>query len=191
MNGLKKIASRLWAWIKESLRKMIVSLKRNPSIIPLLVLAITFLLYSLNLTAVSNTTAKIQGKGMGLAQFSIMLFSLLAMMCLLNAFPRRKKANIPMVVLMYVMFAIIIYCDIHYRGAITAALYRTESPIKIDKSTLYVAEAYNMLGTHIIMMIVTAVLVATLPIYRKLLRKINTSVALEDNGDMAEIELND
>ena len=47
-------------------RKFVVTLKRNPSIIPLVMLLVTFLLYSLNLTDVSNSTAKIQGKGMGL-----------------------------------------------------------------------------------------------------------------------------
>ena len=188
---LKTFFRSLWAGIKEFVRKRIVSLKRNPSIIPLLMLAATFILYSFNLTDMSDTTAKIQGSGMGLSQFCIMLFSLLSMVCLLNAFPRRKKANIPMIAVMYVMFAVIIYCDIHYSNAIMAAMTRAQSPIKVDLSTIYIAEAYNMLGTHMIMMIVTAVLVAALPIYSKLLRKINTSVALDDNGEMGQIELND
>ena len=99
---------------KESFRKFLVSLKRNPQYIPLVMLFITFLVYTLNLTDVSDTTAKILGRGMGLSQFCIMLFSLLSMVCMLNAFPRRKKANIPMVVLMFIMFGIIIFCDIHY-----------------------------------------------------------------------------
>lgn len=188
---LKNFFRGLWAVIKESIRKGIVSLKRNPSVIPLLMLAASFILYSFNLTDMSDTTAKIQGSGMGLSQFCIMLFSLLSMVCLLNAFPRRKKANIPMIVIMFVMFAIIIYCDIHYSNGIMAALNRAISPIKVDKSTIYIAEAYNMLSTHMIMMIITAVLVVTLPIYSKLLRKINTSVNVEDNGSMGEIELND
>lgn len=179
------------AALKESVRKKLVSLKRNPSIIPMLTLVAAFLLYSLNLTDMSDTTAKIQGGGMGLSQFCIMLFSLLSMVCLLNAFPRRKKANVPMLVVMFAMFAVIVFCDFHYRGAILEAMTRAQSPIKVDKTTIYIAQAYNMLGTHMILMIAAAVLVATLPIYSKLLKKINTSVAVEDNGNMAEIELND
>lgn len=175
----------------EFLRKSIVSLKRNPSVIPLAMLLITFLMYSLNLTSMSNTTAKIQGSGMGLAQFCIMLFSLLSMVCLLNAFPRRKKANIPMIVIMYVMFAVIIYCDIHYSSRIMAALTRPESPIKLDASTAYIADAYNMLSTHMVLMGITAALVALLPVYSKLLRKINTTVRVEDNGKMEQIEIED
>lgn len=172
----------------ESFRKFIVSLKRNPSMIPLAMLLASFLLFSLNLTDMSDTTAKIQGKGMGLCQFCIMLFSLLSMVCMLNAFPRRKKPNIPMIILMFVLFGIIIYCGIHYCNAVLAALYRAESPIA---RTEYIEDAYNMLNVHKILMIVTAALVALLPLYSKWLKKINTSVAVDDNGQMGEIEIND
>ena len=170
---------------------MIVSLKRNPSTIPLVMMAVTFIFYSLNLTDVSNTTAKIYGKGMGLCQFCIMLFSLLSLVCMLNAFPRRKKPNIPMIVLMFAMFGVIIYCDTHYCNMIIAAITRLENPIAITKDTEYIAYANNMLNAHRVMIIVSAALVALLPVYSKLLRKINTSVVIEDNGEMAQIEIQD
>lgn len=176
---------------KESIRKLLVTIKRNPQFIPLVMMLITFLAYSLNLTAVSNTTAKIQGKGMGLSQFAIMLFSLLCMVCMLNAFPRRKKANVPMVVLTFVLITVITFCDYHYQNLIFAAVSRTENRIKITDATRYIQEAYDMLGLHMILMIVTAALVALLPVYRKLLKKINTSIALEYSEDMAEIEINE
>jgi len=177
--------------IKEAVRKFIVSLKRNPSMIPLVMLLVAFLVYSFNLTSMSDSTAKIQGVGMGLSQFCIMLFSLLSMVCMLNAFPRRKKPNIPMIVIMFVMFAIIIYCDLHYNNAIMAALTRAESPIVLNETTAYIAEAYNMLNTHVILIGISAALVVLLPVYSKLLRKINTSVDVEDNGEMGEIEINE
>lgn len=173
---------------KESFRKFLVSLKRNPQYIPLVMLFITFLVYTLNLTDVSDTTAKILGRGMGLSQFCIMLFSLLSMVCMLNAFPRRKKANIPMVVLMFIMFGIIIFCDIHYQNAVYAAITRTENPVV---QTEYIQKAYDMLGIHMVLIIVTAALVVLLPVYRKLFKKINTSVAVEYGDDMAEIEINE
>lgn len=178
-----------WSFVKEALRKFVVSLKRNPSVIPLAMLFVSFLYYSLNLTHVSNTTALIQGKGMGLCEFCIMLLNLLSLVCMLNAFPRRKKANIPMIVLMFVMFGILVYADMHYLNGIAAALNRAESPIKLDTSTAYIAKAFNMLSTYQIMIYVTAGLVALLPVYSKLLRKIKTSIEVEDNGNMAEIEI--
>ena len=177
--------------LKESVRKGIVSLKRNPSVIPLVMLFIAFLYYSLNLTNMSDTTAKIQGTGMGLSQFCIMLFSMLSLVCMLNAFPRRQKPNIPMIVIMFAMFAVISYCDIHYNNMIIAALNRPQNPIVLSKDTEYIAAAYNMLSTHVIMIAVSAALVVLLPVYSKLIRKINTSIEVEGNDQMAEIELND
>ena len=176
---------------KDFIRKQLVTLKKNPQFIPLAMLLASFVLYSFNLTNMSNTTAKIQGAGMGLCQFCMMLFGLLSMVCMLNSFPKRKKPNYPMIALMFVMFGIIIFCDIHYSNAIMAALTRAESPIVLDKNTLYIANAYNMLGTYIILIGITAGLVVTLPFYSKLLKKINTSVEVEDNGAMGEIEIND
>ena len=181
----------LWPMVREMLRKFMVTLKRNPKLIPLAMLFACFLVYSLNLTHMSDTTALIQGKGMGLCQFCIMLFNMLCMLCMLNAFPRRKKANIPMVVLMFVMFGILVYCDIHYLNGIAAALNRTESPIKLTETTAYIAKAFNMLATYQTMIIVTAVLVVLMPVYSRLLKKVKTSVDVEDNGAMGEIEIND
>lgn len=177
--------------VKEFFRKQIVTLKRNPQNIPMAMLLISFVYYSLNLTNMSNTTAKIQGVGMGLCQFCIMLFSLLSIVCMLNAFPSRKKPVYPMVVLMFVMFGIMIYADIHFCNGIMAALTRAESPIILDVNTLYIANAYNMLQTFMVLLGVTAVLVLTLPVYSKWIRKINTSVDVEDNGDMAQIEISE
>ena len=185
-NNVKKPSA-----VKEFFRKQIVTLKRNPQNIPMAMLLISFVYYSLNLTNMSNTTAKIQGVGMGLCQFCIMLFSLLSIVCMLNAFPSRKKPVYPMVVLMFVMFGVMIYADIHFCNGIMAALTRAESPIILDVNTMYIANAYNMLQTFMILLGITAVLVLTLPVYSKWIRKINTSVDVEDNGDMAQIEISE
>ena len=135
--------------------------------------------------------AQIQGAGMGLCQFCIMLFSLLSIVCMLNAFPKRKKPVLPMVILLFVMFGIIIFADIHYSNGIMAALNRAESPIVLDVNTKYIADAYNMLRTFMVLIGITAGLVVTLPFYSKWIRKIKTSVEIEDNGDMAQIEISD
>ena len=181
--------SKFAAGLKESFRKFLVSLKRRPHMIPLLVFALAFLVYSLNLMNISDTTAKIQGKGMGLCGFTTMLFSLLSLLCFLNAFPRRKKVNVPMLVLAFLMVGVILFCDNYYLSAITNALTRADNPIKIGKTTLYIAKANNMLNDHMVILIVGVVLTALLPIYSKLLRKINTSVKVEDNGKLDAIDI--
>ena len=95
----------------EFIRKSIVSLKRKPENIAMVVLVIAFLIYSLNLTYISHTTARIQGPGMGLYGFITMLLSMLSFVCFTNSFPRRKKPNYAMICLMFVMFVIIIFCS--------------------------------------------------------------------------------
>ena len=177
------------AGLKESFRKLLVSLKRRPHVIPLLVFALAFLVYSLNLMNISDTTAKIQGKGMGLCGFATMLFSLLSLLCFLNAFPHRKKVNVPMLVLAFLMIGVILFCDYYYINAIDAARFREASPIVIDRNTQYIADAYNLLINHRIILIVGAALTALLPVYARLLRKINTSITVEGNGDMGVIDI--
>jgi len=173
----------------EFVRKIVVGLKRSPSILALIVLVFTFLYYSLNLMHVSDTTAKIQGPGMGLCGFATMLFSMLSLVCFLNSFPRRKKPVIPMIILMLLMFAVIFYCDYHYSELITIALTRAENPIVLDKSTVYIAKAYNMLQNHMIFLGISVAMIVLMPVYSRLLRKINTSVTVEDYGKMGEIDI--
>ncbi len=173
----------------EFLRKWLVALKRKPHMIALLVLAAAFLYYSLNLTQISNTTAKIYGSGMGLAEFATMLLSMLSLVCFLNAFPHRKKTNIPMLVLMFIMTGIVIYCDIFYGGRITEAVTRADNPISMEGTNIYIANARNMLHVHTILLIIGAALTALLPVYRPMIKKINTSVAVEGNEQMGTIDI--
>ena len=175
--------------LKEIWRKFLVALKRRPSMIPLTVVVIAFLVYSLNLMYVSDTTSLIQGANMGLAGFATMLFSMLSFLVFLNTFPYRKKTNVTMLVILYVMIAIIIFSDIYYLGGINAALTREVNPITVTVQTAYIAYAYRYLQIHIGVLAVAAVLIALLPVYTKMLRKINTSIEVEDNADMGAIDL--
>ena len=175
--------------VHEFFRKTIVSLKRKPSTIPLLVLGLAFLVYSLNLTQISNTTALINGPQMGLAEFATMLLSVLSLVCFMNAFPHRKKANIPMLVLMVVLVCVIFYCDHYYGGCIQNAVTREENRISMTGANIFVANAKNMLRIHQILLIVGLALTALLPVYSKLLKKINTNIEVEDNGSMGKLDL--
>ena len=174
---------------KEAVRKFLVALKRKPQMIPLVVFVLAFLVYSLNLTKFSDTTAKIQGSGMGLYGFAVMLFSMLSLVCFNNAFPHRKPTNVPMLVLMYIMIAVIMICDIQYKGAIEYAITRPDNPLVITTSLAYIAKAYNLLTTHMIILVIGIVLTILLPVYSKWIRKIRTSIEVADNGDLGNIEL--
>lgn len=175
--------------IKELIRKFFVSLKRSPQSIPLVSLAAAFLVYSLNLTSVANTTARINSSNMGQCEFAAMLFSILAFVCFLRSFPRRQKPNAVMLGLLFGMMAVLIVADAVYYTRIIQAVTRAADPIKITVDTAYIAIAQNIVLAHIILIAVTAVLLAALPLYAKALRKINTSIDVEGYGELEAIDI--
>lgn len=181
----------VWAWIKEKIRKLLVALKKNPQVIPLIALTVSFVIFSFNLTDISNTTAKIYGKNMGLCAFISMLLSILSYVCMFSAFPKRKKPNIAMVILLLVMYSIVIVADLSYSNSITIALTRPENPIVVTKSTFYILNAQYIMTVHIVTTIITMVTVVLEPMIAKLLKKIKTSIDVEDNGELGVIDIGD
>ena len=171
---------------KESWRKFIVSLKKRPHNIPMCMMVIAFIVYSFNLTKISNTTAVVNKPLMGLCEFIIMLFSILAFVCFLNAYPKRQKPILPMVILLYALQLIIVGADVIYLGRINEGL----QSIQITDARAFIPQAKAVLTVHIIMVIITVVLIALIPVLGKMLNKIDTSVKLSDNDDV-EIELTD
>lgn len=179
------------AWIKERIRKLLVALKKNPQVIPLIALTVSFVIFSFNLTDISDTTAKIYGKHMGLCAFISMLLSILSYVCMFSAFPKRKKPNIPLIILMFVMYIIIIIADVSYYNSITTALTRPENPIVVTRNTFYILNAQYIMSVHIVTIIITMVCVALEPLIAKLLKKIKTSIDVEDNGELDAIDIGD
>lgn len=173
---------------KELIRKFLVSIKRNPQIFSMLALLAAFLIYSLNLSSVSLTTAKINSPNMGQCEFAAMLFSILAFVCFLRSFPKRQKAKIPMLVLLSLMLVGLVFVDIVYLSRITQAI-TGENALVINSDTAYIAIANNAIVGHIVCLGICAVLLATLPLYGKLLKKINTSIDVEGNGEMEVIDI--
>jgi hypothetical protein len=190
-NNSKTKLSGFGAWLKERVRKILVALKKNPQFVPLLALCVSFLEYSLNLTQISNTTAKIMGKNMGFAAFVTMLFMMLSFVCMLNAFPKRQKPKTPMIILMMVLYGAVIWADIHYMTKISWALYREENPIPLTESTMYIYDAYNTILIHVILVGLTIVCVLLEPVFAKLFKKINTSIDVEGSGDIQNIDISD
>ena len=176
--------------LKEAVRRIFVFLKKKPDIIPILALTVSFLIYSLNLTSVSNTTAKIYGAHMGLCSFVTMLFMILSFVCMLGAYPKRQKPKWIMIALATVMYLAVIGADILYYIRIETALTRAENPIKLTESTMYIWEAQNLMVTHIISLVAVIACMYLEPVFAKLFKKINTSVEIESN-DVAEIELSE
>ena len=175
--------------MKEFFRKFLVSLKRKPQNIPLFCLIVSFVYYSFNLTTLSDTTAYVQGTHMGLTGFVTILFSLLSIVCCMNAFPHRKPVNKPMLCLLCVMVVVVVLCDLYYISLINAALTREVNPIELTPALAYIGKARTIAQVHVVLLVISAALVATLPLYTKALRSIKTSIDVADNGQMDKIDI--
>lgn len=187
----QKTANKQGRGIKEVIRKSLVSLKRSPQNIPMLFLIVAFLIFSLNLSSIANTTARINGANMGQCEFVAMLFSILAFVVFLRTFPKRKPANKIMLGLLFGMLALLIFVDVVYITRIVSAVTRADNPIIIDEGSAYISTAQTVVTLHIVFVAVTAALLALLPLYAKAIRKINTSIEVEGNGNMAAIDVSD
>ena len=185
----QKTAKKQGRGIKEFFRKSMVSLKRSPQNISLVALLAAFFVYSLNLSSIANTTARINGANMGQCEFAAMLFSILAFVVFLRTFPRRQKANKVMLGLLFFMLALLVFVDSVYLTRITEATTRAENTIVIDEASSYISTAQTIVSLHVVFVAATAVLLIFLPLYSKAIKKINTSIEIEGNDNMAAIEI--
>ena len=175
--------------MKEKIRKFLVALKRKPHTIPLVMLGVAFLVYSLSLTVVSNTTAKIQGPNMGLCGFIIMLFSMLGLVSFGRSFPHRKPVNKIMLGLTFVLFIAVMIADRQYISLVNNAVTRAENAIAVTDATSYINDAVAMLRLHFWLVLAGLGLTALLPVYAPLIKKIKTSISVEENGEMGTIDI--
>ena len=187
----QKTAKKQGRGIKEFFRKFAVSLKRSPQNIPLVALLAAFFIYSLNLSSIANTTARINGANMGQCEFVAMLFSILAFVVFLRTFPRRQKANKVMLGLLFFMLAFLAFVDAVYMIRIIEATSREENRIIIDEASNFINVAYTVVSLHIAFIAATAVLLIFLPLYAKAIRKINTSIEVEGNENMVAIDISE
>lgn len=199
---------------KEYFRKQVVALKRKPQKIAFIFLAIVAIYNLLTLTKYSNAIITYaQGVDwIGLLVFVNTLFSILILVAYLNAFPKLKKhnskvvvtmteggvklhINILMIVVVVLMAAAMIVCEGFYYhimnatciekfgGGITAEL---KPAARLMQGTLPLSIA------HIVLLGVFLLLLFTLPLYRKLIMKINTSVKVDSSASKIEgIDLQD
>ena len=187
-NKENNVSTKFFKGIKEFFRKFTVSLKKRTNKIPQFVMLVAFVFYSVSLSKISNATAFVNKTPMGLCSFITMLFSVLAFVCSLNAFPVRAKPKLFMVILMYFMETILIGADIWYLIKIFQGL--SESSYR-QTALVIIHAAKNVVIVHSILVLVTIVLFALVPVLRMLLNKIDTSIEIAENSNMKNIELED
>ena len=202
------------AKVKERLRRFAVKLKRKPQMIVLLFVLITSVVYLLGLRSfskavyafpTSNLPDTVFGSEiinfMGICVFINTLFSFLVLMLVLWSFPKRKKPNVVMLVLSFVFMAVLIVFDILYYVQIYGlcadqigstlradVMYYLTNQNKTAGS--YIISSFNYTWAHVALTGLSIVLLATLPLYKKLLMKINTKKVIESTEIKGEIDTN-
>lgn len=174
---------------KEWGRKQIVNLKRRPSNIAFFFLAVTSLIYVFSLGTLSQSVYdKTTGNWIGLATFVCMLFSVLSLVLYMNAFPKRKKMKIVPIVLCALSMALMAFMDIMFYIEFKDL---TANDVLMRKP--YWDTTFNILITHVVFLCITGILMATMPLYKAALMKINTRKEVEStvNTMSGPIDLED
>lgn len=168
--------------VKEWFRKQLVSLKRNPQNIPLVMMAIATFYYALNMTSFSDTTSQCNLGLMGFINFVVTLSSFLSLITFVQSFPKRKKPKYLMIGITIAMLVLVIVMQCLYIYKIDYAIYYQPNPIKEPKQFIFDAKSSAIV--HIVLTSITIVLVTLIPVIKKLLAKIDTSIKL----DITEVE---
>jgi phosphoglycerol transferase MdoB-like AlkP superfamily enzyme len=186
------------AAVKEWGRKKIVNLKRSPQSIVLFMLFITTALWLIWLYTFSRTIYfNIAVNWCGLAVFVNTLVSILIIALFGNAFPKRKKPNIVFIVMLFVFMAIIVACDVIYYAEMGTYIHTPSAEGGAGYTAAQLAEASYMETSlslaiaHIVLVAICAILLATLPLYSKLINMINTRKDVADNNMKEVIDVED
>jgi glucan phosphoethanolaminetransferase (alkaline phosphatase superfamily) len=167
------------ARFKEWRRKQIVGLKRAPQRIALIFLTITAVYYLICLYTISKGTYPISNlEYIGLFVFINTLFSILSVVSFLNAFPKRKKPVLAMIIVVFAMIAVMIVCDVLFFVKVSNLIANSK---KFTEKAIYSTRPITIV--HIVFLVISAALLGLTPVIGKLINKIDTRVELESTSE--------
>lgn len=180
--------------LKERCRKFVAGLKRKPQNIAFFFLLVSSVYFLLILFPVSEScyvaSEDPHTDTVGLCMFITTLLCLLVLVSFLNSFPKRKKPSVFFICLVFLMMAGMIACDVAYYVQMDTCLKNltsTTSPMYVSVSG---SQPY-IIG-HIVLIGVAAVVFALLPVYKRLINMIDTSVHIESAAEhMTSIDIED
>ncbi|MDE7380006.1 MAG: hypothetical protein K2N14_03035 [Clostridia bacterium] len=172
------------AGVKEWFRKTIVKLKRKTQVIPLVLTLIASFAFLCMIGTFSQLIQINRGiPSLGICMFVTTLASILILPLFLNAFPKNKKPVIAFIVAVFVVFALIITMDVLF--LVNMQKFFTEN--KVDSAAFY-NESKTSLIVHIVLVGVSVLAFALLPLYKKAINKINTKKVVSSNDFSDEID---
>lgn len=176
--------NKFGAALKEWFRKRVVKLKRNTKTIPYVYLIIIMFLWLIWLFTFSRTIAgmaKVEWGGMAI--FLTTLFSILSVAVFGSAFPKRKKTNIVMLCVLFAFLIIVILSQVLYYVMVNDyVLHGSEFDAEDLAARPYIGKSLTLSIVVMVLYGFGIILIATLPLYKKLIQKINTRKVLEENN---------
>lgn len=182
------------AMLKERGRKFIVGLKRKPQNIAfffLLVSSVYFLLILFPISEASFIASEEPTmETVGLCMFIATLLSLLVLVSFLNSFPKRKKPSVFFICLVVAMIAGIVVCDVMYY--VQANNYLAGSSDPSGEMYITVSASLPYIIGHLVLLGIAAVVFALLPVYKRLINMIDTSIHIDSASEkMTAIDVED
>lgn len=187
----EKKDSKFKAGFKEWFRKFIVKLKHQTQLIPLVLIVITSVVYLCMLSTFSIMVDGNSGiSSTGITVFVNTLVSVLVIVMFLNAFPKRKKVNKVALGAVFAMLALLIVMDILFYTNITGyAAKNYTNPNRFYSSDSSIPASLTNSIVHIVLVAIDIVVLATMPLYQKAIRKINTQKEVESSETKEEIDI--
>ena len=123
---------------------------------------------------------------LGFPVFVNMLFCILVLLLYLWSFPKRKKPNYIMIALTFIFMGVMIALDIVFHINLAKAADNLSSA---ERAALpFIDKSLTLAIVHVVFVGISAVLLATLPLYKKLIMKINTRKVVESTEIKEEID---
>ncbi len=212
--GNKAVKSTFGAGLKEWARKKTVAIKRKPQSIALVFMAIVTIYNLLVLTVYSEAIIMYAKdvEWVGLMVFANTLLSILVLVAYLNTFPKLKSKNnkvvvtmtesgiklninVIMLVVTVLMIVVMIACECVYYNLMNANYieqYVNKPDQAGSEAAKLIANSLTYSIVHIVLLAIGFILILTLPLYRKLIMKIDTSKMLESSTEsMQSLDLQD
>ncbi len=166
--------------MKEFWHKQLVDIKRMPQRIPLVLLCISCVVYTFNLTAHSNASMYVGARIVALYVFIITLASMLAIISHLNAFAADKKHTLMLIVtialvVLQLLLDYLYLSDMHFETVVRA------EPVPITQD---IADSMNRTMIHMGCLAVSLLAILLQPVYHKALLKINTATEDIEESDI-------
>lgn len=176
--------------IKEYFRKKLVYLKRHPQIIPLILLVISCCIYTFQLTKHSNATMFVINKSIAFNLFVTTLASMLAIFTFVGVKKLNKSALFP-TILTIILVGLQLFLDIYYLKTMHYETVLREVPVPTVNEGSVIPESVAWIWVHVCSLIITLLSIILLPVYKKLLQKINTSINSDQTANTVQTENSD